>query len=90
MQLGHSPVVNVLPTAHRIREMDLPIISIVDVGKGRCHPALGHNGMRLAEQRFTDQPDGYAGCRRFDGRTQTGTTGADDKNVVFECWIISH
>src|SRR5687767_8293777 len=55
MQLGHSPVVYVLAAAHRVGKMDLPIVAVVDVRKGRRHAALGHYGMRFSEQRFAYQ-----------------------------------
>ena len=34
VQLGHSPVVDVLPAAHRVGEMDSPIVAVVDVPHG--------------------------------------------------------
>src|SRR5207237_9050218 len=59
VQLGHAPVVDVLPAAHGVGEMDLPAVAFVDVGEGRRDAALGHPGGRLPEQRLADQPDGY-------------------------------
>jgi hypothetical protein len=70
VQLGHAPVVDVLAAAHGVGEMDLPAVAVVDVAHRRRHAALGHDGVRLAEQRFADEPDAHAGRRGFDGRAQ--------------------
>ena len=57
VQLGHAPVVDVLAAAHRVGEMDLPVVAIVDVGERGRNAAFGHHGVRLAEKRFADEPD---------------------------------
>ena len=82
MQLGHAPVVDVLAAAHRVGEVHLPAVAVVDVGERRGDAAFGHDGVRLAEQRLADQADLDAGRRRLDRRAQTGAAGADDENVV--------
>ena len=71
VQLGHAPVVHVLAAAHRVGEVDLPAVAVVDVGERRRDAALGHDGVRLAEQRLADQADLHAGRRGFDRRAQT-------------------
>jgi hypothetical protein len=48
VQLSHPPVVDVLATAHGVREMDLPIVTIVHIGKRRSNSALSHYGVRLS------------------------------------------
>ena len=48
MQLGHPPVVDVLAAAHRIGEMHLPVVTIIDIGQRRRDAAFGHHGVRLA------------------------------------------
>ena len=88
VQLGHAPVVDVLAAAHGVGEMDLPAVAIVDVAHGRGHAALGHDGVRLAEQRFADEADGDAGRGRLDGRAQTRAAGADDQDVVGKCFVV--
>ena len=55
VELGHAPVVQVLPTAHRVGEVHLPVVAVVHVPQGGGHTALGHDRVRLAEQRFADQ-----------------------------------
>ena len=57
VQLGHAPVVEVLAAAHRVGEVDLPVVALVDVGQRRGDAALGHHRVRLAEQRLADQAD---------------------------------
>ena len=60
VELGHPPVVDVLPAAHRVGEVDLPVVAVIDVGERRGDAALGHDGVRLAEQRLAHEPDGDA------------------------------
>ena len=90
VQLGHAPVVDVLAAAHRVGEVDLPVVAVIDVGQGRRDAALGHDGVRLAQQRFAHQADGDAGRGRFDGGPQSGAAGADDQDVVFVQFVIGH
>ena len=82
VQLRHAPVVQVLAAAHRVGEVDLPVVALVDVAHRGGHAALGHDGVRLAEQRLADEPDGDARRRRFDRGAQAGAAGADDEHVV--------
>ncbi len=64
VQLRHAPVVDVLAAAHRVGEVDLPVVAVVDVGQRRRDAALGHDGVRLAEQRLADEADRDARRRR--------------------------
>ena len=90
VKLRHSPVVHVLPAAHRVGEMHFPIVAVVDVAEGRRHPALGHYGMGFAEQRFADQTDANARRGRLDRGTQACTTSTDYEYVMFERCVFSH
>ena len=81
VQLRHPPVVDVLAAAHRVGEVDLPVVAIVDVAEGRGHAALGHDGVRLAEERLADHADRDAGIRRLDHRPQAGAAGPHDEHV---------
>src|SRR6185503_4706584 len=87
VQLGHAPVVDVLPAAHGVGEVHAPVVAIVDVAHRRGHAALGHHGVRFAEQRFADETDLDAVRRRFDRRAQAGAARADDEYVVFSSLI---
>ena len=69
MQLRHAPVVHVLAAAHRVGEVDLPVVAVVDVGERGGDAALGHDGVRFSQQRLADEPDGDAGRRRLDRRS---------------------
>ena len=82
VQLGHAPVVEVLAAAHRVGEVDLPAVAVVDVGHRRRHAALGHDRVGLAEQRLADEADRRARRRRLDGGAQPGAARADDDDVV--------
>ncbi len=88
VQFGHAPVVDVLAAAHRVGEMDLPVVAVVHVAQRRRHAALSHDRVRLAKERFADQPDFHARRRGLDGRAQTRAARADDEHVVFKCFVI--
>ena len=88
VQFGHAPVVEVLAAAHGVGEMDAPVVAVVDVAQRRRHAAFGHDGVRLAQQRFADQPDLDARRRGFDGGAQTRAARADDQDVVFKGFVI--
>ena len=82
MELRHPPVVDILAAAHRVGEMHLPVVAIVVVAHGRGHAALGHDRVRLAQQRLADEAHGGAGVGRLDRRSQARTTRPDDQDVV--------
>ena len=50
MELRHAPVVQVLPAAHRVGKMHAPVVAVIHVGHRRRDAALGHHGVRLAQQ----------------------------------------
>jgi hypothetical protein len=62
VQLRHSPIINVLPSAHGIGEMDLPIVAIVDIGQGCGNSTFSHDGVRFAKKGFANQADGNSRC----------------------------
>ena len=62
VQLRHAPVVEVLAAAHGVGEMHAPVVAVVDVGQRGRHSAFGHDGVRLAEERFADHTDFDAGA----------------------------
>ena len=50
VKFGHPPVVDILATAHRVGEVHLPAVAIVDVGERRGDAAFGHDGVGFAEK----------------------------------------
>ncbi len=50
VKFGHPPVVDVLPAAHRVGEVDLPVVAVIDVRERRRDSALGHHGVSFTEQ----------------------------------------
>ncbi len=81
-------LIDVLAAAHGIGEMHFPIVAIVDIGQRGRDSALGHHGVRFAEQTFANHADRNAGGRSFNGRAQPGAAGADDQNVVRESFVV--
>ena len=81
VELGHAPVVEHLAAAHRVAEVDLPVVLGPDVAQRGGDPAFGHHGVRLAEQRLAHDGGRGAERRRLDGGAQTGATGADHEHV---------
>ena len=84
VQLGHTPLVQELTAAHRIPEMDFPVVARIDVAQGGRHAAFGHHGMRLAQERFGHHTGVHPQRRALDGGTQAGAPGADHQHVVLE------
>src|SRR5258707_6848487 len=90
VQLGHSPIIDVLSAAHRIREMNPPVIAIVDISQRGRDPAFRHHRMRLTEQRLTNQPYLNTGCRSLDRRTQPRAARTDHEHIVFKRFVVTH
>jgi hypothetical protein len=82
VQLGHPPVVHELAAAHRVAEVDLPVVVRVHVGHRRSGAALGHHRVRLPEQRLADDRRPLALHPGLDSRPQPGAAGADHHDVV--------
>jgi len=90
VELGHSPVIEVLPSSHRVGEMDLPVVAIVDIRQRRGDPSLRHHRVRLAKQRFADQADRSSRMSRFDRRAQSRAAGADHEHIVLVPLVFRH
>ncbi len=82
VDLGHAPVVEHLAAAHRVAEVDLPVVLGVDVAHRGGDAALGHHRVGFAEERFANQGGLDSLGRRFDRRAQSGAAGADHDNIV--------
>jgi hypothetical protein len=83
-ELNHAPVIDHLTAAHRVSEVDLPVVSRIDVAKGGSNASFSHDGVSFAEKRFTDDSNAATGFRSGDSSTQASTTGAQDEDIVFE------
>jgi hypothetical protein len=90
VQLGHAPLIYVLPATHRVGEMHLPIVAIIHIAQRGRDSAFGHNRMRFAEERFANESDRNSSGRCFDGRAQTGAAGADYENIVLKGFVVGH
>jgi hypothetical protein len=90
VQFSHAPVVDVLPAAHRISEMDLPTIAIVHVREGGRDATFRHHRVRFPQQTFANHPDRNASRRRFYRRAQSRAAGADHENVVLKGFVFGH
>ena len=82
VELGHPRVVQELAADHRVAEVRLPGIGRRDVAEGRRHATLGHDRVRLAEERLADEPDIGAGRLGLDRGPQPCPAGPDDEDVV--------
>ena len=70
--------------------MDLPVVAVVHVRERRRDAPFGHDGVRLAEKRLADQPDGDAGRGGFDRGAQTRAAGADHEDLVLVRLVLRH
>src|SRR6266850_2086251 len=82
MNMGHPPVVQKLPAAHRVAKMGAPIVRFVHIGNRCGDAAFSHDSVRLAEERFTDDTNLYSLTKRLDRRTQAGATCPDNQHIM--------
>ena len=90
VQLGHPPVVHELAAAHGVAEVHLPVVVGVGVAHRRGAAALGHDRVRLAEQRLGDDRRLLAGQPGLDRGPQPGAARADHHDVVGVPLDLSH
>ena len=90
VQLGHAPVVDVLAAAHRIAEVDAPVVAVVHVPERRGDASFRHHGVGLAEERLADEADGHPGGGRLDRGAEPGAAGPDDEHVVIVRLVVGH
>jgi len=55
VELGHAPVVQHFAAAHGVAEVTCQLSSEYNVAHGRGTAALGHDRVRLAQERLADQ-----------------------------------
>ena len=82
VQLGHPRVVHELAADHRVAEVDLPVVALVDMGHCGGDASFGHDRVGLAEERLADQPDRCPAFRGLDRRPQPGPARTDHEDVV--------
>ena len=82
VDLRHAPVVQERAALHGVLEVRLPAVLRIHVPERRRDAALGHHGVRLAEQRLAHQADRRACGGGLDRGAQPGAAGADHQHVV--------
>src|SRR6266850_7482354 len=63
VEFGHTPVVEVLSSAHRVCEVNFPIIGGIDCAQRCSNAAFGHHGVGFSKKGLANQTDCYS-CRR--------------------------
>ena len=87
VKLCHTPIIEKLPAAHGVTEVGAPVVSRVHITHGRSNPALGHDGMRLAEKRFAYNANACALGQCFDCGTKPSSAGPDDQHIMFVSFV---
>jgi len=90
VELGHAPAVEHLAAAHRVAEVDLPVVLGVDVAQGGGDAALRHHRVRLAEQRLADEAGARPLGGGLDGGTQPGASRPDNDHVELVRFVLRH
>ena len=90
VELGHPPVVDVLPAAHRVGEVDLPVVAFVHVGQGGGNPPFRHDRVGFAQERLAHEADRDPGGGRLDCGPQPGPAGADDQDIMLVRLVLCH
>ena len=80
----HLPLVEKLAASHRVAEVDLPVVSGIDIAECRGHATFCHHGVGLAQQTLGDDTGTESEIGSFDGGAQSGTAGTDHQHVVFD------
>ena len=79
-----------LPAADGVVEMNFPAVLGVDIPQCRSHSALGHDRVGLAQQRLAHQRGAQLLGAGLDGGPQPGAAGADDDDVEVAGFVLSH
>jgi hypothetical protein len=82
VELRHAPLVQIAAALHGVAEVNLPVVSGLHVSERGGDTSLGHDGVRLAEERLAHQTHARALGAGLDGRAQTGPAGAYDQDIV--------
>ncbi len=90
VDLCHAPVVQHLAAAHGVAEVHPPVVFGPYVAEGSCNAPLGHDGVRLAEERFADEGSTCAHLARLDRSSEPGSPGPDDDYVEVVSFAVSH
>src|SRR5437667_181485 len=90
VQLRHAPVVEELAATHGVAEVDLPVVFLPHVRQRGGDSALGHDRVRLAQERLAHERGLRAVRVRFDRGAQARAPGADDDNAVLVALEITH
>ena len=90
MDLGHSPIIEVLPTLHGISEVGFPRVPRVLVAEGRCCPTLGHHGVGLTKHRLTDQCNAYAHGTGLYCCSETSSPSPNHDDIVLMSIVFLH
>jgi hypothetical protein len=81
VELGHAPVIELLPAEHRVAEVDLPGVLGIHVRERCRHAPLGHHRVCLAEERLADHAGARAGGGRLDRGAEPRAAGADHQHI---------
>ena len=81
VQLRHAVVVEHLAPAHGVAEVHLPIVFWPHVAHGGGGAALGHDGVRLAEEGLAYERGAKSALFGLDRGAQSGTARPDDDHV---------
>ena len=90
MEFGHMPVVEVLSSAHRVCEVNFPVVGGIDRAQRCGNAAFGHHRVGFSKKGLANETDSDSGRRGFDRRAQSCAAGANNKHVVFELLILRH
>jgi hypothetical protein len=84
MKLCHTPVIEELPTTHRVAKVHLPTIVGIDVTHRGSSATLCHHSMSLTKERFTDDRNRESGLPSLNRSAKTRSAGTDHQDVVLE------
>jgi hypothetical protein len=82
VQLGHAPVVEVLAAAHRVGEVHLPAVAVVDVAIAAAMPPSAMTVCALPSSDLQTRPTDTPAADASMAARRPGAARADDEDVV--------
>jgi hypothetical protein len=90
MELSHTPVIQILASAHGVGKVNAPAVPIVNIGHGRSDSTFCHHGMGFAKKRLRHDRDFCARSRSLYRSAQPRASRSDDHDIMLVRDVLGH
>ena len=87
---GMKALVDDLPAALGVTEVNPPVVTVIDVGERRRDAAFGHDRVRFAQKRLAHDADRDSRRGGFNCRSQARAARSYNQHVVFVLLVLGH